>query len=98
MRIKNLIKHGVHDVVRTSWFLSLLTPEATELPEFQPRNLLGASKRTKEIFSKNFDEFGDHYTIPSTVEDLEYPFEVALKKVKILERFFFFNFVTNPGN
>lgn len=89
VRVNNIILCESHNVVRTSWFVSKLTLDASELPRFTPEVLLGMSATTREELSKSFDEYGDHYVVPSSRGSIKHPLEMAEKKVreiKILQK------------
>lgn len=87
-RIKNIIKSGMYDVIYPSWFLSQLYVENKEIPKLKPENFLAMSTRTKQLFAKSYDEFGDHYTLPSTKDTIKYPMMMAKKKVIIFFHLF----------
>lgn len=81
VRIINIVKCGVHDVVRTSWFMSQLKQSVKTIPEFTPDVLLGMSKKTSERIKNIFDEYGDKYTEMADRKSLDHPFRIIETKV-----------------
>lgn len=61
MRVKNLVSCDCHDVVWAEWLLLCL--QRKEMVPWQPRHMIHMSPSTREHFAKEYDRYGDSYTI-----------------------------------
>lgn len=72
VRVNNLVKANSHDIIKVSWFLKCA--QAFHLFPWTPQDMIHASQGTVAHFQKDFDQFGDSYTQPSTIADLKQVF------------------------
>ncbi|XP_072293749.1 DNA ligase 4 [Eucyclogobius newberryi] len=69
MRVKNLISSNKHDIVWATWLLECL--DRKEVVPWQPRHMISMSPSTKEYFAKQYDQYGDSYSVDTDVEQLK---------------------------
>ncbi|GAB6026089.1 DNA ligase (ATP) [Chamberlinius hualienensis] len=62
LRVANLIKANLYDIVKSSWLLNCL--QENRLLTRLPSNFMHMSAETASLLSETFDRFGDSYTQP----------------------------------
>ncbi|XP_071117642.1 DNA ligase 4-like [Haliotis cracherodii] len=73
VRVNNLIKRDVYDIVKVDWFRRLAN--AQRWLDWTPADMIHTSPRTHKQFQLDYDEFGDSYTTDTTVEQLNTVFD-----------------------
>ncbi|XP_033837878.2 DNA ligase 4 [Periophthalmus magnuspinnatus] len=68
-RVKNLIASNKHDIVRATWLLECL--HRKEVVPWQPRHMVSMTPSTREYFAKQYDQYGDSYSMDTDVEQLK---------------------------
>lgn len=68
VRVNNLIKKNKYDVVRAEWLLRVL--DAGKWIKWSPSDMIHITKATQQILDKDFDEFGDSYTLNTSEDQL----------------------------
>lgn len=68
MRVKNLISSNQHDVVWAAWLLECLHQK--EVVPWQPRHMIHMSPSTREHFAKEYDSYGDSYSVDTDEQQL----------------------------
>ncbi|KAG9335030.1 hypothetical protein JZ751_006171 [Albula glossodonta] len=69
MRVKNLIASNQHDVVWAVWLQECL--ERNQVVPWQPRHMIHMSPPTKEHFAKEYDRFGDSFSVDTDEQELK---------------------------
>lgn len=70
LRIKNYKKHGKHDIAKGRIWIDKCIA-ANKIVNFLPEDLFFAKETTRNTFSKEYDEYGDSFTKPSTVDEVK---------------------------
>lgn len=73
MRVKNLISSNRHDVVWADWLVLCLN--SREVVPWQPRHMIHMSPSTREHFAKEYDSYGDSFTVNTDPEQLKEVFQ-----------------------
>lgn len=79
-RLQNIIDNGSYDVVKKSW-VDICTESKKFIP-FQPEHMFFAKAETQEGFSAEFDEFGDSYTVQSSLAEFKELMESMMTPMK----------------
>lgn len=69
MRVKNFISSNRYDVVWAEWLLLCL--DRKEVVPWQPRHMIHMSPSTREHFAKEYDSYGDSFTVDTDPEQLK---------------------------
>ncbi|TPX53672.1 hypothetical protein CcCBS67573_g09676 [Chytriomyces confervae] len=69
LKVSNLIKEGVFNIVKSKWLLDCVT--ANKLIPLQPRYMVYASEKTVAMFKRVNDKYGDSFTLDVSVADLK---------------------------
>lgn len=100
-RVKTLIKSNKYDMVRMEWLLRFLNDddESIEEPDWTPFDMIYALEKTKENINIFYDEYGDNFRIPATLESLKKCMNHMVSfinklifKIYFILKFFFSNF------
>ncbi|XP_039278065.1 DNA ligase 4 [Nilaparvata lugens] len=69
IRVRNAVSSGKHDIVTVSWFLQCV--QLGYLVDFHPKDLICMCEDTSERMKIMYDEYGDSFTEPTTLENLK---------------------------
>ena len=67
IKSKNVVHQGVIDVVKSDWLIEC----QHTFREYEPHDMVFATKETREKWTKDYDEFGDSWTKPATVQSIK---------------------------
>lgn len=73
MRVTNLMKRDLYDIVKVDWFKRCLDVQ-TFIP-WAPADMIHTSAKTQMALKKDYDEFGDSYMQDTTPDQLKYTFQ-----------------------
>ncbi|GFR84311.1 DNA ligase [Elysia marginata] len=73
VRVKNLITKNKYDVVRAEWLLRVL--DAGSWIKWSPSDMIHITQATQKVLDKDFDEFGDSYTLSTSEDQLRTVFD-----------------------
>ncbi|RMZ95310.1 DNA ligase 4 [Brachionus plicatilis] len=68
-RIKSYIKIGLYDVVKTEWLDKCL--KHGRLCQWKPNDMIHSKPKTRQMFAKLYDSYGDSYTEDVSVDCLK---------------------------
>ncbi|XP_069127951.1 DNA ligase 4-like [Argopecten irradians] len=69
VRVNNLIRRDVYDVVKVTWFQRCV--QASRWIPWSPADMIHVSPKTQQDFQKLYDEYGDSYVDPTSPDQLE---------------------------
>ncbi|KAK3794568.1 hypothetical protein RRG08_003717 [Elysia crispata] len=73
VRVNNLIKKNKYDIVRAEWLVRVL--DAAAWIKWSPSDMIHITQTTQQVFDKDFDEYGDSYTLNTSEDKLRTVFE-----------------------
>lgn len=73
MRVTNLMKRDLYDIVKVDWFKRCLDAQ-TFIP-WAPADMIHTSAKTQLALKKDYDQFGDSYMQDTTPDQLQYTFQ-----------------------
>ncbi|XP_041359150.1 DNA ligase 4-like [Gigantopelta aegis] len=73
VRVNNLKKRDIYDIVKVSWFLKCV--DAQRWMDWTPDDMIHTSPKTHKLFQQDYDEYGDSFTSDTTEEQLLKVFE-----------------------
>lgn len=79
LRVTNLIKRDIYDIVKMEWFERCMN--AGKWIPWSPGDMIHTSPKTEKSFQKDYDEYGDSYTEDTTAEQLQTVFERMTQRV-----------------
>jgi len=83
VRVKNVISGGKYDVVYVSWLLSCL--ESGAVRKYKPQDMIFTSDKTREMFSIDYDRYGDSYVDDVTEDELKRIFKnISVEKNSVV--------------
>ncbi|RZF41479.1 hypothetical protein LSTR_LSTR000193 [Laodelphax striatellus] len=69
IRVRNAISSGKHDIVTVNWFFQCITMGF--IVDFHPEDLICMCEDTSQRMKIMFDEYGDSFTEPATMDSLK---------------------------
>lgn len=81
-RFKNLVDKGEIDVVTVDWFVHVLSGE--KLLDWEPRDLLAMSSKTRADMELKYDNFQDSFHNPTNIDALKCSLEKVSEQVSCL--------------
>ncbi|XP_076100664.1 DNA ligase 4-like isoform X2 [Mytilus galloprovincialis] len=73
LRVTNLIKRDMYDIVKLEWFHRCI--EGGTWVPWSPGDMIHTSPKTQKSFQVDYDQFGDSYTEDTTAEQLKNVFD-----------------------
>lgn len=73
LRVTNLIKRDMYDIVKIEWFERCM--DAGHWVPWSPGDMIHTSPKTQKSFQQDYDVYGDSYTEDTTAEQLKSVFE-----------------------
>ncbi|KAJ8019961.1 DNA ligase 4 [Holothuria leucospilota] len=79
LRLRNIIRSDVYDVVKASWLLEC--KESKKHLPWLPAHMIHTSPQTKAKFAEDYDKYGDSFTKDVTPEKLEEVFQKVASEI-----------------
>lgn len=73
IRVTNLIKRNIYDIVKVDWFQKCV--DAQRWLPWSPADMIHTSPKTQKAFHLEYDDYGDSYSEDTTVDQLKTVFD-----------------------